>query len=100
MYELPYLEGTPTEREILDAVKQRGLSPIRLQKLPEAKHIFSHVEWRMSGYAILVEEVSDSGLLFVEPVDSERTYAIPAAYAAYARYMNIRIGQEKFLEEP
>ena len=54
----------------------------------------------MSGYAILVEEVSDSGLLFVEPVDSERTYAIPAAYAAYARYMNIRIGQEKFLEEP
>ena len=100
LYELPYLEGTPTEREILDAVKQRGLSPIRLQKLPEAKHIFSHVEWRMSGYAILVEEASDSGLLFVEPVDSERTYAIPAAYAAYARYMNIRIGQEKFLEEP
>ena len=100
MYELPYLEGTPTEREILDAVKQRGLSPIRLQKLPEAKHIFSHVEWRMSGYAILVEEASDSELLFVEPVDSERTYAIPAAYAAYARYMNIRIGQEKFLEEP
>ena len=99
MYELPFIEGTPTDREVLETLKQRGLSVIRMQKLPDAKHIFSHVEWRMSGYAVLVEEVAeDSGMLFVEPVDSERTYAIPAAYAAYARYMNIRIGQEKFLE--
>jgi len=99
MYELPYLDGSPDEREIIEDLKKRGLSPIRIQKLPDAKHIFSHVEWRMSGYAVLVEETQDSSLLFVEPADSEQTYAIPAAYAAYARYMNIRIGQEKFLEE-
>lgn len=99
MYEFPYLEGYPSEKKILDFVKEQGLSPIRIQKLPEAKHIFSHVEWQMRGYAILVEEPKiDSGLLFVEPRTSEEQYAIPAAYAAYSRYMNIRIGQEKFLD--
>jgi A/G-specific adenine glycosylase len=99
MYELPWMEGECTEREVLDYVKKRGLSPLRIQKLPEAKHVFSHVEWQMRGYALLVEEPTlDDGYLFVEPSDSEEHYAIPAAYAAYAKYMNIRIGQDKFLE--
>ena len=99
MYEFPYVEGYASERAVLEYVKQQGLSPIRIQKLPEAKHIFSHVEWQMQGYAVLVEEPqTESGFLFVEPTESEEQYAIPAAYAAYSRYMNIRIGQEKFLE--
>ena len=99
MYEFPYLEGYLSEKAVLDFVKEQGLSPIRIQKLPEAKHIFSHVDWRMRGYAVLVEEPqAESGFLFVEPSASEEHYAIPAAYAAYSRYMNIRIGQEKFLE--
>jgi A/G-specific adenine glycosylase len=99
MYELPWMEGERSEREVLEYVKKKGLSPLRIQKLPEAKHVFSHVEWQMGGYALLVEEPAvESGLLFVEPSESEEHYAIPAAYAAYAKYMNIRIGQDKFLE--
>ena len=99
MYEFPHLEGYTSEKQVLDFLKERGLSPIRIQKLPEAKHIFSHVEWQMRGYAVLVEEPQvESDFLFVEPAASEEHYAIPAAYAAYSRYMNIRIGQEKFLE--
>lgn len=99
MYEFPHLAGYPSKKAVLDFVKGQGLSPIRIQKLPEAKHVFSHVEWQMRGYAVLVEEpLAESGFLFVEPSASEEHYAIPAAYAAYSRYMNIRIGQEKFLE--
>lgn len=100
MYEFPYLEGYPSEKKVLEFIKEQGLSPIRIQKLPDAKHIFSHVEWQMRGYAVLVEEpAAENGFLFVEPAASEEKYAIPAAYARYSRYMNIRIGQEKFLEE-
>ena len=43
-------------------------------------------------------EEEKKGLLFVEAYDSQERYAIPAAFAAYARYMGIKIGQEKFLE--
>ncbi len=99
MYEPPGIEGAADERQIVDTLKKMGLSPIRLQRLPDAKHIFSHVEWHMHGYAVLVEEPETEDFLFAEPAASEKKYAIPAAYAAYAQYMNIRIGQDKFLEE-
>ena len=100
MYELPWMEGYPPKRAVLDFVREKGLSPLRIQKLPEAKHIFSHVEWRMKGFALLVEEPSaEESFLFVKPSDSQERYAIPAAFARYARYMNIRIGQDRFLEE-
>ena len=53
----------------------------------------------MRGFALLVEEPEQKeNFLFVKPADSEEMYAIPAAFARYSRYMNIRIGQEKFLE--
>lgn len=100
LYELPNVAGTLSQEQVLTSVKEMGLSPIRIQKLEPAKHIFSHVEWHMSGYAILVEEVEANvnELLFVEAWDSQERYAIPAAFAAYAGYMGIKIGQEKFLE--
>ncbi len=98
MYEFPCMEGYPGERAVLDFVRAKGLSPVRIQRLPEAKHMFSHVEWRMKGFALLVEEPdAQDQLLFVKPSDSEEKYAIPAAFARYSQYMNIRIGQEKFL---
>lgn len=106
LYELPNTEGHLSQDETLAWVKEMGFAPIRIQKLDNAKHIFSHVEWQMIGYAILVEEQyqkeetkqNEDEVLFVEAWDSKERYAIPAAFAAYAGYMGIKIGQEKFLE--
>ena len=56
LYELPNVEGHLSQEEALLYVKEQSLSPLRIQKLPEAKHIFSHVEWQMLGYAVLIEE--------------------------------------------
>ena len=64
----------------------------------EAVHIFSHVEWHMTGYAISLEETENmdqEGLLFVDVKETEEHYPIPAAFAAYAEYLNISLGQEK-----
>ena len=109
LYELPNLEGTYSAEEIIEIVKKMNLAPIRVKKLEDAKHIFSHIEWRMQGYAILVEEAGFAGeeqtehrqdeekLLFVDAESSEEKYAIPAAFAAYAKYMNIKLGNERFL---
>lgn len=98
LYELPNVEGHLSQEEALLYVKEQSLSPLRIQKLPEAKHIFSHVEWQMQGYAILIEEPEQmQPFLYVEAITSEQKYAIPAAFAAYAKYMGIKIGQERFL---
>lgn len=98
MYEFPNEKGHLTEEEALLWIKKQKLSPIRIQKLEEAKHIFSHVEWHMTGYVIRVDELSEngSGMLFVEAAESEERYPIPAAFGAYTKYMKIRLGNEKF----
>lgn len=105
LYELPNMEGSMGQEEVVSLVKQMGYAPIRIQPLGEAKHIFSHIEWHMTGYVIRVEEPEmrqqvQSGsqkddLLFVNAEDAKEKYAIPSAFAAYAKYMNIFIGNEK-----
>ena len=54
----------------------------------------------MTAYLILIEDPQETGeYLFVEPEKTEEKYPIPAAFAAYARYMEIKLGQEKYREE-
>ena len=107
LYELPNVEGRYSQDEIVHLVKDMQLSPIRVQKLENAKHIFSHIEWQMEGYAVLVaeagfdteaEKMAEYHLIFVAAEKSQENYAIPSAFAAYAKYMGIRLGNEKFLE--
>ena len=57
MYEFPSLEGKKTAEEVLNFLKDKGLDVIRIQELPAAKHIFTHKEWHMIGYVILVDEL-------------------------------------------
>lgn len=101
MYEFPNTSGHLTEEEAILWVKEQNLSPIRIQKLDPAKHIFSHVEWHMAGYVVRVDELSEEkgSLLFVETAESEERYPIPAAFSAYTKYMHIRLGNERFLPE-
>lgn len=106
LYEIPNVDGNLGQEEVLSLVKEMGYAPIRIQPLGDAKHIFSHIEWHMTGYAIRVEEpemqpqvqsekTGTDGLLFVDAEDAKEKYAIPSAFAAYAKYMNILLGNEK-----
>lgn len=100
MYEFPWLEGIQDEDSVLAYLKSIGLQAIHIKRLEDSKHIFSHKEWHMTGYAIRVDELElfkdKSGLLFVEREEAQHKYAIPAAYAAYMGYLNIKLGNEKF----
>lgn len=92
MYEFPSLEGHADERETAEYGKSLGLSPIRIRKLGNAKHIFSHVEWHMTGYEILVDELEremtrgvaeKEGIIFAGIDELQECYAIPSAFEAY-----------------
>lgn len=103
MYEFPWLEGHQKEEQVLAYLKESGLQAIHIKRLEDSRHIFSHKEWHMTGYAIRVDELErskdKSGLLFVEREETQNKYAIPAAYAAYTGYLNIKLGNEKFKKE-
>ncbi len=98
LYEFPNISGHLSEEEALLWLKEQNLSPIRIRKLEPAKHIFSHVEWHMTGYVIRVDELAEQkgNMMFVEQAESEERYPIPAAFGAYTKYINIRLGNEKF----
>ena len=99
MYEFPNLEGHRKKEEALLFVKEIGMSPVRIQELEGAKHIFSHKEWQMIGYMIRVEELGveeQEGLIFAHSKEMEERYPIPTAFGAYTKYMKIRLGNEKY----
>ncbi len=98
MYEFPSLDHYAEEKEVIKQVKDMGCAPLYIEKLEAAKHIFSHVEWHMIAYLIKVEELEKvkKPYLLVDRERAEADYAIPAAYGAYTKYMQIRLGNEKF----
>ncbi len=55
MFEFPNLVGTLTEAEACQWVESLGFHVGSIQKTAPAKHIFSHIEWHMTGYQIIVD---------------------------------------------
>lgn len=91
LYELPNTSGWLSSDEALAFVGEMGLEPLYIEELPPAKHIFSHIEWRMKAYRIRVsslENSEDSGFLFTEKQQTDKRYAIPSAFGVYVSYMN------------
>ena len=102
MYEFPSLEGHCEEAEVSAYLKEIGLLPIRIRRLPAAKHVFTHREWHMTGYLIRVDELAVKepgeelqGFVFVEPEQTRTSYPIPSAFAAYAEWVEMRHPKEK-----
>lgn len=98
MYEFPWLEGHRSEKQVLEYLEEMGMKAIRIRKLEPAKHIFSHKEWHMTGYAVRVDELAGLGMdkkepfLFIDPAETKDKYPIPSAFAAYADYMEMKRG--------
>jgi adenine-specific DNA glycosylase len=102
-YEFPCLPGKQSDRQVLEYLKRLGFVSLRIQKIGEAKHIFTHKEWHMTGYLIRTDELANqktaaekAGFIFAEKEEIERNYPLPSAYAAYAKYLDITQGADKF----
>lgn len=97
LYEIPNVEGHLSQDEVIEFLKNHGMSPIRIRPLADAKHIFSHIEWHMIGYVITIEEnyEQDMNWIFVECEDAKEHYAIPSAFVKYTDYLNIPLGIDR-----
>ena len=93
LYEFPNLEGDLSLEEVTAYSKEIGLMPVRIKKLEDAKHIFSHIEWHMTGYEVIVDELEKTnrkGFLFIHPDEIQKEYPIPSAFEKYIRYAGIK----------
>lgn len=93
LYEFPNEEGKLTQKEVTAYSKEIGLMPVRVKKLESAKHIFSHVEWHMTGYEVIVDELEKTNkkeFRFIHPEEIGQRYPLPSAFETYIRYAGIQ----------
>lgn len=82
MYEFPSVEGHPPLSDIPALLEEQGFSGVRIVKpLPDSKHVFTHLVWRMKGALAEVEAAPEN---FVS-VDSLDSFAISSAIRVYRK---------------
>ncbi len=86
LYELPNFPGHLREKEAVDCIRRLGIEPLRIQPIGQAKHVFTHIEWQMTGYCVQADTLSKfptGELLLADTREIAVKYPIPSAFAAY-----------------
>ena len=88
LYEFPGYEGSLERSDLIKRLHQEGLTPLHIRRLPDSKHIFSHVEWHMTAYEVQIENVEsapmDNSVLLTKK--ELQKFAVPSAFKAYKEY--------------
>ena len=104
LWEFPSQEGRLEPEQVGRYLAQWNLADTQIELLGAARHIFSHVEWHMTGYRIHLPQIppalregngdGTSGR-WVTPEEMEEQYSIPTAFRAYYE----KIGGESCITE-
>nr|WP_034909323.1 A/G-specific adenine glycosylase [[Eubacterium] cellulosolvens] len=90
LWEFPNPEGHLDRDEAVSYAAGLGLEPVRIRELAPARHIFSHIEWHMTGYEIRVAsfgEEAEQPYVLIDTEQVRREYAIPTAFSAYYNWL-------------
>ncbi len=82
MWELPNVEGALSEAEAMAQAAAWGCGPLSAAPCGEAVHIFTHLEWHMTGWRIQCAAAPER-FAWTTPAQRADTYAVPAAFRAY-----------------
>ena len=92
MYEFLNIDEWTGQDEAARYVKDLGMDVLRINKIDECKHVFTHLEWHMHGYEIVTgdwnERLPDDCVL----ADREQLQkmAIPSAFRVYIDRYSLR----------
>lgn len=90
LWEFPNELGKLGIEEAKEKLEQWGINQYELEKTAKGKHIFSHIEWQMSGYFVEIEDGDaidwrELEFEWISVEEMERKYAIPSAYELFLR---------------
>lgn len=96
LWEYPNLDGKLSKRAVRAHLEAEGYPILGIAPLPPARHIFSHIEWELTGWAVTVTAMNEpplmaaedrtdapSALLWVRRDELADTYSIPAAFGYF-----------------
>ncbi|WP_101698478.1 A/G-specific adenine glycosylase [Clostridium minihomine] len=86
LWELPSVSGKLTAEQAEKQLKDWGATDVNICSLAPAKHIFSHREWHMAGFAAKEKEPFGD---FIWVTDEEllRDVTLPSAFKSYAEFL-------------
>lgn len=92
LWEFPGLEGKLNTDEIIVRLKDLGYHDFTIEALGEARHIFTHIEWHMTGYRVRLSDsvpihAGEEPYLWADREALLENYCIPNAFAAYLKYV-------------
>ena len=82
LWEFPNVEGALDEAAAAAVVANWGLTAKRWKSRLTARHIFTHVEWHMTGYALEVTGDGPAEFFWADAGDLAQR-AVPSAFARY-----------------
>lgn len=88
LYEFPNVEGKIEKGNIASClgISEEMISSVEC--LPAAKHIFSHIEWHMTGYRVrLLQEPGKLAGQMVKREEIRKNFAIASAFSAYTKLL-------------
>ena len=82
LWEFPNVEGKLTEDQVVDCLRLWGLTVKGWYRRISAQHLFTHVEWEMTGYVLQVRGPGPADFTWVD-AKAFSTRAVPSAFARY-----------------
>ena len=80
MWELPNMEAN----YLGDALSDWGIQASFIDRLPDSKHVFSHVEWHMTGYLVKAKRLTLQPDFQLVSKEELAGYALPTAFRTYS----------------
>lgn len=94
MWELPNVEGRPTDAAAVSLAAALGADTMGTT-VGEGRHLFSHVEWKMTGVRLTVAPVVPSDeYVWVTLTQLHEIYALPSAFRAFSRLLPVLLQEE------
>ncbi|MDF3001535.1 MAG: A/G-specific adenine glycosylase [Bacillota bacterium] len=91
LWEYPNYPGELSESDVMEKLKHKGISSLNVTKLKKSKHIFTHLEWHLTGYLILIKDdglaFNDDEYLWVKTSFLRDRLTIPTAFKAYHQFL-------------
>ena len=88
MWQLPNVPGALTEDEVRRAVEDLGLMPDAVRPAGSGRHLFTHVEWNMTGWRVQCRgtgKAAENGLAWFTPDEIRTGVALPSAFRTWRR---------------
>ena len=87
LWEFPNIGSRLKRKQAEELLRGQGCELLKLYSLKEARHIFTHIEWEMTGYLAVCRKAHWQDTVPATLEQLETVYAVPGAFAPFKKQL-------------